>query len=34
VVLSRLFLRRLELVTPAVAAGALLVVTGGVLVNF
>ena len=33
VVLSRLFLRRLELVTPAVAAGAALVVTGGVLVN-
>lgn len=33
VVLSRLFLRRLELVTPAVAAGAALVVTGGILVN-
>ncbi len=33
VVLSRLFLRRLELVTPAVVAGAGLVVTGGVLVN-
>ena len=33
VILSRLFLRRLELVTPAVVAGAALVVTGGVLVN-
>lgn len=33
VVLTRLFLRRLELVTPAVVAGAALVVTGGVLVN-
>ncbi len=33
VVLSRLFLRRLELVSPAIVAGAALVVTGGVLVN-